>query len=703
MEKKPMEILPKGWVMLIWAMYLATPMIAQSGRIAVTEKNGYHEIYLENEPEITALQDLGQGTKASWGYFWETGDGNFSREKVLRYNWDGKTPTPRIKLHLTPRYSIERTLPKTYEREYQLTRSGGNQSTLTYEPKDRIEGNLSITPNHLLVPGHLIRLAIQYKVPSRFKGKETYLVFAMNHNNEPANKVFSLISNGKEGYPTSHFGERPNQQGLLKVRNGHPDVKFMDYFRDVITFRIPTEDAGPEIRRCFLSVMPSKKVLLEELQNMAVLEQEFKETTKEYKLAAALISTDPSVRPEVFKLDLPLFTSQDPNKIYAADKVIPYEGQMSDTLLYKITFSNFGKADENEVTLKIPLPEDLAFEESVTFNPDLLKNSFNLPFVKDTLCLEPCIQGEYIKTYGSMDTLIFTLRDIRLEGVSRGQRRITKFNTGEVIFPIRTPNWKEPSDKISLEAEIIFSKSGEKPIKTGQTNVFYRRFNWGLKFGAGYALNEDLGKYRFSDGQRNSYWAGLTFSTNPIRTGWSWESELSWHYMQVGIDADRPVYRASQPAYQGSILSMDTELDLHQLNVLVQRRLHINNWLGIGIGGGYSLLMYGQAKVDGTLQTAEGDYQASTTANFGLANWNTSDDVLSFGESGESYELLPNPAILQGGAIALADVRLGWVNKGFALGGRYVWRFQNELYDSQLANRSWIEAYLMFSLTRKMK
>lgn len=727
MKGHALHVLVLPWLLVLaggtssWGQPIrVTPVVDEQGDPA-------YRISLQPEPDITALAGLSpeKQEEVGWGYFWELGDGSISRAPSFTYHWR-QPGNYAIKLHLTPRYATEdpvqfvhvHNVPngRARPREQLLSLSKEGEDT----PKERLDEkeSLKLITNHDLVPGHALRLGILYRLPDRFRNRESYLVLGWN---KPQEAAFSLARKEVYWEPTRDFGEQypvpfgETSQLLAPFPFEGPEALALNQYSDHLYIKLDTDGAYAGERRCFLTLLPNKHLLDALIQLKAAEKTSFSGSGIKIPITVGLVSRDASILPQEYTLYLELFRSQDPNQLYVADPVIPFEGAYPEELLYKITFANLGKGEEREVGIRVYLdsqmdprlngarvrtiPEDL--ELCHTLPPGVSRPCLDVRF--DELTNQTRAQATpptrgFSKRPEANTALHLSFRDIYLEGNRSSYIRRNRFNAGEAIFPLSLRKHAQNIDHVSLWADITFANSGEDPIQTDLQKVYFRRFTWGLKGGMSYALDDHMGPFQLEGNDQYGYWAGVTFGNNPVYKGWSWESEANLHYLSAQRNGFRPEYVPTQPEYQGAELELDTRLQTVLLNVSIQRRYHFNPWLGVGLGGGYSLVGWGKAEVAGRLRAVEGSYQAQRDVRFGLTQWNLGDDLLEFPEAGEAYEVLPNPAILQSGAFAFADLRVGQVNQGVAAGLRYLWRFPNQLFDTQLSRRtSWLEAYLVVS------
>lgn len=284
----------------------------------------------------------------------------------------------------------------------------------------------------------------------------------------------------------------------------------------------------------------------------------------------------------VHRLDVPIVTSHDPNKMSLKQSRLSYRLlSRRKPLTYKVQFQNDGEGDAKNIRLEISLPEVL---DPNTFN---LLNLYPEIDSCSTDEQAPCYQYSVKGT----DTLVFRFNNIALPGSKAPDVHDKDSTQGFIRFTIR-PKKKLPNRSFKGQTHIYFDKND--PITT---NLATGRFRKGLSpivFAGYHHFLQKPGEWNREATVQNGPLLGVGLA--PI-------APYRRLYWQVEVYAN--TYRASETAtvYQPGVIELPEpgtdrtrkfeyeRFDTHRADRFLQLRivpLHIrynfNSWVSAGAG-----------------------------------------------------------------------------------------------------------------------
>lgn len=179
----------------------------------------------------------------------------------------------------------------------------------------------------------------------------------------------------------------------------------------------------------------------------------------------------------VHRLDVPIVTSHDPNKMSLKQSRLSYRKlSKREKLTYKVQFQNDGEGDAKNIRLAIKLPDVV---DPSTF--ELLNLYPKIDSCGDRTGV-PCYH-HYVK---DADTLVFQFSNIALPGSKAADVHDKDSTQGFIRFTVR-PRKKLPNRSFRGQTAIYFDKN--EPVITNTATGRFRKGFSPLVF-AGYQLNE---------------------------------------------------------------------------------------------------------------------------------------------------------------------------------------------------------------------
>jgi PKD repeat protein len=423
--------------------------------------------------------------KAYWSYFWEFGDGNFSREAnpVHSYNKPGDYEA---NLDATAYYDDgKRAKRKKKNTNSQQRMAGTTPLNDVFDPK----GKQMIAMNSYCKPKaeEEITLVISYRNLGQVSTDGRLHLF-YNEKKYPA-KHFAFVE------ARTPFGETPDMstsQVLPTAENpmeawtalpqhssgGHsiqweePPSSILDQllsnargtYREEQAWRFNQLQQG-EKRNMFISLAGTPDML--------------RDTNAFIHLEGIFAPFDPAVPPERFVYEIEIVSSHDPNAIAVSDNRVSYRTIGSKKLDYKIQFQNNGEGPASKVEVRVDVPKGLKMKQMqpISWYPKCPI----CPKVPDTRgCLD---------TATLSDALVFTFRNIYLPGSRQDDVDNRDSTKGFVKYRI-TAKRGMPKYAFKSRAKIVFDKNS--PIYTNYTTT---RFKVGISPGIkiGYGFEPSLG------------------------------------------------------------------------------------------------------------------------------------------------------------------------------------------------------------------
>ncbi|MCC7244403.1 MAG: PKD domain-containing protein, partial [Saprospiraceae bacterium] len=329
-----------------------------------------------------------------------------------------------------------------------------------------------------------------------------------------------------------------------------------DLYREEKVWRFNGLKPG-ENRNMFISLQGTEKML--------------RDTNAFIYLDAVFAPFDPAVAPEVYRMEIEIVSSHDPNAIAVSDNRINYRTLGNKKIDYKVKFQNNGEgpASKVEVTIQIPEGLDMKRMKPTAWEP------------KCPICPKTPTKASCLDTASTKNELIFTFRNIYLPG-SRQEGVDDKDSTkGMIKYRIEAAK-NMPKRPFSSRAKIVFDKN--PPIYTNFTKT---RFKVGVSPGikAGWAFHPDSISqgYAFLGASLSPFksWrvypqvellTGIKGKGNSIET----KTETYDGLDTVGVDFD---------VFFATTTIKTTATRFYSFELPIQLRKNFNRWIGLGAGG----------------------------------------------------------------------------------------------------------------------
>ncbi len=598
------------------------------------------------KPETPPLIQVAGAPKASYSYFWEMGDGNYSKEATPKHVYKKKGEY-KINLSVTNNYDNGKP-PKTRPKTVAINETTNTQFSEIASLQDTIQ--YKIVNNREPVPEEEMVVVVSYKNPLDYVANGKLYLFYNDATFK--NNNFELLET------RTHFGEKE------VIEDGFACADEMNSSYENIASAISI----PSFRNSFstednldLALLESKtlfrNVKIVEFNNMNANETRnmfftFKTTPEMIKDTSATVKMRgvyvPDRNYKNYKkktLEMEIATSHDPNKMSSNATFMNYRLVRLKKINFKTRFQNDGEGPARTIRLETDIPD--MFDKKT------------LQIVDSYPKCPICPKGEEVN-YSCLDTIIkqkqihFTFKNIYIPGST--QKNVTEKDSTKG-FVKYTMKFVKDFHKESTRSKtaIIFDKN--EPVITNYSTT---RFLPGISIGVktGYNLYSNLENSK-------SYFVAATIS--PYKS-YRWYWQVEWQndlhkYQSRKIVTDETV------SPNGAILQLQRTTTLSEFNNVVMEipvlmRYNINNYIGVGTGI--------QAGVNisekQSLHTNTKLYE-STNTNF-LVN-----------EKDES--LVTKQSFTQFKSGIVLDLTVGFARIGPSLGVRYVWNFEKNFNYTQ--------------------
>lgn len=599
------------------------------------------------KPQTPPLNQVAGAPPASYSYFWEFGDGSYSKAKEPKKVYKKKGEY-KVNLVVTNNYDNGKP-PTTRPKTVAITE-------ITDDKSDEIasietEGGFKVLNNREPVPDDEITVILSYEnLLDYVASGKLYLFY---NDKEFKKKNFDLVET------RTHFGEKEIQEnGIAVVDDKNNSYQNVASETNYLPLRFSKDDEDDQNLELTLaeskSLFTDSKVL--EFDNMNAKETRnvfftFKTTPEMLKDTSAVVKMrgvyvpDRNYKNHKKKtLEMEIVTSHDPNKMSSNATLINYRLVRFKTTNFKTRFQNDGEGPAKTIRLETDIPE---------------------MFDKKTLQIVDCYpkcpicpKGENV-TYSCIDTIIkkdqihFTFKNIYLPGSN--QKNVTERDSTKGFVKYSLKFGKDfHKIKTKSKTSIFFDKND--PVIT---NYATTRFKMGISIGAkaGYNLYPNLNNSQ-------SYFVAATIC--PYKSyRWYWQVELQNSLQKYDngepIITERIADFSTPPNGTLQLEQTFTNSSFENMNLAIPilARYNLNNFIGIGAGIQGNVNISQKETFENTVVLYD-----STTVN-PAAITSTSQNTTNESKSLQNFN---------GGL--LLDATIGFARIGPSLGARYVMNSQ---------------------------
>ena len=526
----------------------------------------------DNEISLTPLapklNQIAGAPKAYYSYFWEFGDGNFSKQKAPKHTYKKKGDYE-VKLWVTNHYDSGKP-PATRPQKVSII-----NATKAYNDIASMDESLALISNRDPVPDEEILFVLRYKNNHNYVANGRLYLFynekkyGVNnfeikdirvHNNEElvVEEEKNLVSYNKDINDTSvlyasiqnEFNNHEQPQDTTRTDLKKTLQESKEYYKSWSIFNF--NDMNPNEERNIFFTMKTPPEML-------------KDTSAIITIRGVNVPDRNFQNHVVKEKEMEIVTSHDPNKMSSNGTLLNYRFVRFKTLKYKIQFQNDGEGPAKTIRLETDIPDML--DKSTLKVLDM--------YPKCEICPKEPVRYSCLDTTFTEKQAIFTFKNIYLPGSNQKGVQEKDSTKGFVRYSIKFGKDFHKKKTVSKTA-IIFDKN--EPIITNRSTT---RFLPGISIGAkaGYNYFTNLNNSR-------SYFVGATLS--PFKSyRWYWQVELlnSVHNFNSNTEISETteefpainLRRTTRTTTNAKFSNVDVEIP-----VLV--RYNLNNYVGLGAG-----------------------------------------------------------------------------------------------------------------------
>ena len=528
-------------------------VVGQTPRISWTEvHNGTYKFSAHNLP--SPIPSPGARGTASWGYFWEFGDGQYSTSKHPHHAFpEAKGYT--VSLYLTPKYSA--SPPVVLSSKGFRAAKSKNKAIGKASRSGRL---VSIKANQELVPEQDMQVVIRYQAPDHAIG-HGYLAFFYNKKREGglSYKPFKVEKSKIRRY----FGEAP-QGSFPPELAENSQVQQLKQNHDYVLFKVPAMKAHEE-RQLFLSVHAYEDLL--QLDGTATF----------LSYTAMWLPEGMAPGMGMAKYSMKVQGAHDPNNIRLDEGFITYREGVPAKITYTINFYNKGDGDALKIKIRVPMAKGLDYRSLKVVSSQIGEDACHIcaADIGQFGCLSAEIMPNHLSIKPGDSMIVFTFHGVTLLGKTNRKRRSD--GKGNIVYSIKTKGHR--IDHANAQAFIIFNH--EKAIKTNKVTTAFVRHGLGLSLGV--TAPSILAREAMTGNLRP--FTEVSYSINPINTGFS--PTISMAYAPFRFRQEWGEVLPDDPALPaGSRAAYTTDLSVRYLDLNLQLQYRMIRFLSIGVGGG---------------------------------------------------------------------------------------------------------------------
>jgi hypothetical protein len=664
-------------ILFFFFVFLSFSQTKVKDTITRTAKIGYDKKgnLVTFKPETPPLIQVAGAPPASYSYFWEMGDGSFSKEKEPKKVYKKKGDY-KVNLSVTNNYDNGKP-PKTRPKLVAINEI----SDTNYEDIAALPDTTSIQlfKNREPIPEEEIVVVITYQNPLDYVANGKLYLFY--NDKEFKNKNFELLET------RTHFGEKEiSENGVAYVEDFNNSNENVATTSDFPSFRnnFKVDDSNLDLTLLESNALFSDSKVLE-FDNMNAKETRnvfmtFKTTPEMIKDTSATVKMrgiyvpDRNYKNHKKKtLEMEIVTSHDPNKMSSNATLMNYRTVRFKTINFKTRFQNNGEGPARMIRLETDIPE--------MFDKKTLK-------IVDSYPKCPiCPKNEEIKI-SCLDTIIkekqihFTFKNVYVPGSNQKNVKEIDSTKGFVKY---TMKFGKDFHKVKTKSQtaIIFDKN--EPVIT---NYATTRFKPGISVGvrAGYNLYTDLNKNNVSQEisssiKNESYFIGATIS--PYKSyRFYWQSELYFSKLTSSYSSNAsplefkqfvpPIELTNGTIVDGGFETTSSNNALSRVTmdiVPISLRYNINNFIGVGVGPQFSVLLNQNNEVNTTRFVYQALFSATSEPTVG-------DEIVELRNNTSTSSKLNAFDKMQ--TSVFADATFGFARIGPSVGIRYYKTFERD-------------------------
>lgn len=536
--------------------------------------------------QLRPLRQIAGAPAAFYTYFWELGDGRFSFDKAPLYAYRD-TGIYQVRLYATNNYDDGKA-PPTRPRPVKIKKKSSSNTWASHFFHG--SGNIEMKINRNPRPGEDFVAIVGYR--SRQQDSLTGTILLFYNERQFGQKGFDLAEkryyNREDSSNLNTLMARLEKTGdTYLADNRHPGHLNTAYQPSgpEITYEVNPGFAGEtqsmlqalqkEYTEHTVLHFPAvrqgeEKFVFMDLNTLPTMIQD---TNATVALTAMMVPDDPASPPELYRLEVAVVSSHDPNYMQIKPKRINYRfmGKKKE-LTYTVHFQNTGRGPAKKISIGIAIPRQL--------------NSSSIQLKTMSPVCRWCDSTAYdkqscIDTVHTTDSIYFVFNNVYLPGLQQEGVNDKDSTKGFVEYTIR---FRKKPKKIpfNTRAAIIFDKN--EPVLTNRSTA---RFIKGISPGimAGYVYAPSNGNYSTNGSLQLGYVLAPFSPSRPYFQAEAWAGLLQQDNATTGVIRDQKDTAIGIGKFL--IVGRETKTTVKKNSFEVTPlhfRYNINNWIGIGIG-----------------------------------------------------------------------------------------------------------------------
>ncbi|MBV6438838.1 MAG: PKD domain-containing protein [Haliscomenobacteraceae bacterium CHB4] len=566
---------------LAFFLLSGSPLMAQD---ALPERQADFTFAKEGEgirfqPLMPPLVQKAGAPAAYYTYFWEFGDGAFSREEKPSHRY-AQPGEHEVILDATAHYDNGKKAKKRKNKVPGERREALAGIALPDVFEEKSKQAIAMAANAMPRAEEELTLVISYRNngfvttdgrlhlffnEKKYKTAHFDFLEARTHFGETADPLFSqtLPTHTLPVSGWTALSLRSSAGACISWQDNDATFSILQdmlnnarsAYREEKAWRFTGLEAGDK-RNLFVSLAGTSGML--------------KDTSAFIHLEVVFAPDDPATAPERFELEIEIVASHDPNVIAVSDNRVSYRTLGSKNFDYKVQFQNNGEGSASTVELKVEIPDglDMTRMRPIKWHPEC------------PICPKTPTDRSCLDTASSKNGLIFTFRNIYLPG-SRQEGVDDRDSTKGFVKYRIVADKDMPKRSFRSRAKITFDKN--PPIYTNFTKT---RFKTGISPGlkAGYHFAPDSGNtgYFFLGASLSPYKPWRIYPQIELLTGIKGRTDAP---DQMFTSADTIVH----PGALTRIIRTDSLVKGRQghlsLELPVLLRKNFTGYFGAGVGG----------------------------------------------------------------------------------------------------------------------
>ncbi|MBN9380751.1 MAG: PKD domain-containing protein [Chitinophagaceae bacterium] len=620
---------------------------------------------------LRPLRQIAGAPAAFYTYFWELGDGRFSFDQAPLYAYRD-TGTYQVRLYATNNYDDGKA-PPTRPHPVKIKKKTGSNVWASHFFHG--SGNIEMKINRNPRPGEDFVAIVGYRSQQQDTLAGTIVLFYNErqfgqkgfdlaekryYNREDSSNLNTLMAH-LEKTSDSYLADRRHPSRLnTAYQPSGPEITY----EVNPNFAGETQSMLQALQREYTEHtvlhfpavrQGEEKFVFMDLNTLPTMIQD---TNATVALTAMMVPDDPASPPELYRLEVAVVSSHDPNYMQIKPRRINYRfmGKKKE-LTYTVHFQNTGRGPAKKISIGIAIPRQL--------NGSTVQLKTMSPVCRwcDSTAYD---KQSCIDTVHTTDSIYFVFNNIYLPGLQQEGINDKDSTKGFVEYAIR---FRKKPKKIpfSTSAAIIFDKN--EPVLTNRSTA---RFIKGISPGimAGYVYSPSNGNYSTNGSLQLGYILAPFSPSRPYFQVEAWAGLLQQDNATTGVIRDQKDTAIGIGKFL--IVGRETKTTVKKNSFEVTPlhfRYNFNNWIAIGLGA--------QVMVNISQQTTTENKVYLATPNLPLIT----DSIVA------TIQKTKTQWLHTWNAAPFADLQVGRVRTGPVIGLRYL-----RLLKGDVSNRFFLYA-----------